>query len=104
MTDLKQKEITLTGVLVPVQWADNGEITGFALCTDDEQKYMLLCSTEKNDLAAMLHQSVKVSGIVTGDTVGRRIIVTALDYLSAEEILEKETRHHCSMIKSLLVS
>ena len=104
MTNFKQEEVTLAGVLVPDQWANNGEITGYALCTDDEQKYMLLCGTEKIDLADMLHRSIKVSGVVTGDTVEKSIIVTTLDYLSDEEILEKETRHHGSMINSVLVS
>lgn len=86
MTQLKQKKVTLTGVLVPDQWAENGEITGFALCTDDERKYSLRCSSKKNNLVLMLHQSIKVSGTITGNAEGESIMVAAIQPLSTREI------------------
>ena len=86
MTRHKQKKVTLTGVLVPDQWADDGEITGFALCTDDERKYPLSCSSKKNNLTLMLHKSIKVSGTITGNGEGEGIIVTDLQPLSSREI------------------
>ena len=87
MTNLEQKEITLAGVLVPDQWAENGEITGFALCTDDEQKYVLHHSAGKSNLISMLHQAIKVDGIVTDGTGEEKsFIVNALHLLSSHDI------------------
>lgn len=92
MTDPEQKKVTLTGVLVPDQWAENGEITGFALCTNDERKYFLHCSNKKDNLTLMLHQSIKVNGTVTGDTGEESIIVATLQPLSSREISKKDVR------------
>ena len=92
MTKLEQKKITLVGVLVPDQWAEDGEITGFALCTNDEQKYVLHLSDDKNHLNLSLHQSIKVSGTITGDAGRGNIKVTALRPLSSEEIAERDVQ------------
>ena len=92
MTKLEQKKVTLAGVLVPDQWAEDGEITGFALCTNDEQKYVLHLSDDKSNLNLSLHQSIKVSGIIAGDAGGGSIIVTALRPLSSREIAERDVQ------------
>ena len=87
MTNPKQKKFTLAGVLVPDQWAENGEITGFALYTDDEQKYVLHYSADKSNLISMLHQTIKVNGTVTDDAGEEKyIIVNALQLLSSHDI------------------
>ena len=92
MTQLKQKEVTLTGVLVPDQWAEDGEITGFAISTDDERKYPLHCSSKKNNLPLMLHKNIKVSGTITGNAKRESILVTTLQPLSSREIAAREAR------------
>lgn len=90
MTQAKQKKATLAGILVADQWAEDGEITGFALCTDDERKYTLNCCIKKNNLILMLHQHIRVSGTITGDADTKSIKVTALTALSSEEIAERD--------------
>lgn len=69
-------ESTLTGILVADQWTEDGEISGFALCTDDEQKYVLNCTVDKKSLQEMLHRIIEVNGVVTGDAGERSIIAT----------------------------
>ena len=95
MAPLKQKKVTLVGVLVPDQWADDGEIIGFALCTDDERKYFLHCDNKKNNLNLMLHQSIKVSGTTMGNAGGESIQVTALQPLSRREIAARDAMFSC---------
>ncbi|AGF77178.1 hypothetical protein UWK_00597 [Desulfocapsa sulfexigens DSM 10523] len=92
MTRLEQKKVTLAGILVPDQWAEDGEITGFALCTDDERKYVLNCNNKKNNLSSMLHQNIKVSGTMTGEAEKESIKVTTLQPLSSQEIEERDAR------------
>jgi hypothetical protein len=92
MTQPEQEKINLSGVLVPDQWAENGEITGFALCTDDERKYPLHCSNKKSNLTPMLHQSIKVSGTITGHAEDESILVAAFQPLSSREIVARDAR------------
>ena len=83
--NMKQKVSTLAGILVPDQWTGNGEISGFALCTDDEQKYALNLSTGKDSLMVMLRQTIEVSGIVTDATGKKSISVTDFRLLPSRE-------------------
>ncbi|MCF8055807.1 MAG: hypothetical protein K9K37_04095 [Desulfocapsa sp.] len=78
---------TLTGILLPDAWTGDGKISGFALCTDDEQKYVLKCCSGTDFLMAMLRQNIKVNGIVVEEAGERSINVITLQSLTLKEEL-----------------
>lgn len=87
---------TLIGILVPDQWTEDGEISGFALCTNDEQKYVLNYSNDKKILMEMLHQTVEVIGVVTEYAGERNIIATVCCRISSleKQINEDKSSFH----------
>ncbi len=52
----------LTGILVADQWDDYGNITHFALLTNDEGKYCLHFSSDSDQALPMLRQIITVNG------------------------------------------
>lgn len=85
MAELEPKIITIKGVLVPDQWSKKGVISGFALCTNDEQKYVLDYSKNKIQLMTMLRQNIEVSGVVEDNKRGRTLTVSSLRLLPCTE-------------------
>ena len=70
------KKITLTGVLVPDQWEENGKITGLALLTNDESKYVVNSKKIKQDITPMLRKKIEVSGLLNTKAHEKTILVT----------------------------
>ncbi len=79
--------ITLAGVLVPDQWKGNGEISGLALCTNDEQKYILRAQDREEALMLMLRQNIEISGFLQEGTEGKTILVTRFAPISGKDSL-----------------
>ncbi|MBU0946853.1 MAG: hypothetical protein KJ804_08920 [Proteobacteria bacterium] len=73
---MDQRKITLAGVLVPDQWKGNGDISGFALFTNDEKKYILSYSDREKDLMPLLRQEIEISGFLESKAQEKIIFVT----------------------------
>lgn len=73
---MNRKKITLTGVLVPDNWLENGEISGLALLTNDEKKYTIHYSDIEEELMPMLRHNIEISGLSMPETEPKTIIVT----------------------------
>ena len=83
MHSSENKLITLTGVLGPDQWGEHGEVTGFALYTDDEQKYVMESCTSNKDLNLLLHQTIRVKGLLVQQPYGKVVEVRWATPISA---------------------
>ncbi len=70
-----QDTVTISGVLVPNKWRNDGTIIGFALLTNDEKKYILHHPSSKAAFMPVLRKNIRVSGF-TGDKEENEIIVT----------------------------
>ena len=66
------KETTLTGVLVADQWKANGKITGLALLTDNESKYLISPDDLDQDINLLLRKRIQVR-VILSDTPEERI-------------------------------
>lgn len=73
---MDQRKITLAGVLVPDQWKGNGDVTGFALLTNDEKKYVLICNDREQELMPLLRQEIEVRGFLQNKAQEKTILVT----------------------------
>lgn len=74
--EMKQDLIQVTGVLVPDQWEEDGEISGLALLTNDESKYVINCSDLENDIMPLLRKKIEISGLLKSKAREKTILVT----------------------------
>lgn len=82
---MDQGEITIVGVLVPDQWKVNGEISGLALFTNDEKKYVLNYTNKKDELMSMLRRKIEISGLLKSEAQEKTILVTCIRPISCQE-------------------
>ena len=83
---MDQKKVTIIGVLVPDQWEDNGEISGLALLTDDESKYVVNCRDIEYDIMPMLRKKIEVSGLLKTNAQEKTILVSDFRPVSSVQI------------------
>ncbi|MBU0961702.1 MAG: hypothetical protein KKD01_13215 [Proteobacteria bacterium] len=82
---MDQGEITIVGVLVPDQWKGNGEISGLALFTNDEKKYVLTYTNQEEELMSMLRRKIEISGLLKSEAQEKTILVTCFRPVSPQE-------------------
>ncbi len=56
--------ITITGLLVPDKWDEQGAITGLALLTGDEEKYLIKPDDDLGPLLPVLRRTIELQGTV----------------------------------------
>lgn len=70
------RKTTLVGVLVADKWEANGKISGLALLTDDERKYLIHPEDVAQDIMSMLRRKIKVTGLLKNKAHKKIICVT----------------------------
>ena len=53
---------TITGVIIPAEWDRDGNITGVAISTHDEDEYLVLKHAQGSDLLRWVRKEVEVTG------------------------------------------
>ena len=74
-------EMTISGVVMAIEWDDDDDVTEIELSTDDDSYYI-----EKNalwdELADLCDSQVEVTGVITEEKDGtKQILVTAYEAL-----------------------
>ncbi|WP_028581464.1 hypothetical protein [Desulfogranum japonicum] len=72
---------TLTGLLVADQWETNGTVTGCALLTDDEEKYIVRFDDRLNDILLLLRQQITINGTLHNENKDK--ILHVITYVPA---------------------
>ena len=76
--------VIISGLLVPVDWDERGNITETAVSTYFEEEYRIEMNVRGEALLPFLRQRVKVIGLVKIDKRGRKV-VRVEDYEVIEE-------------------
>jgi hypothetical protein len=58
----RSKVITLRGVVIPVDWDEQGNVARIALSTHDEDEYLIHDDELGNTLRGLINEEVEVSG------------------------------------------
>jgi hypothetical protein len=66
--------ITVRGILLPVDWDEDGHVIGFALSGTDEKEYQIEVNDKKAELLALLQKEVEVTGLLR-ERAGNSVIV-----------------------------
>lgn len=67
------KQIRIRGILIPVGWDENGNITKAAVMTPDEGEYLVEKNEQSKHVYALMRQEVEVIGIVR-EEIGQKVI------------------------------
>lgn len=65
--------VTLTGIVIPVDWNDDHEVIVTALATADEKEYRIDGNRKGKELLAFLQRQVEANGTLGEDEKGRHI-------------------------------
>jgi hypothetical protein len=66
--------ITIRGILLPMDWDENGHVIAFVLSGIDEREYRIEAKTKKAKLLALLQKEVEVTGLLRKQA-GNRVII-----------------------------
>ena len=75
--------VTIRGVLVPVRWSDDGEITAVGVSGVDECDYLIKSSHSLDYWLPLLRDEVEILGVIAGAAQGLKVIEVRYIRLSA---------------------
>ena len=65
---------TIKGLIIPADWDERGSIVAATISTDFEEEYLIDQNVRGEELIAFLRQKVKVTGFVSEDELGKKVI------------------------------
>jgi hypothetical protein len=75
---VRDTSTTIRGILVPVDWDEDGNILAIAVSTPGEQQYIVEKNSKGKELLGMIRQEVEVTGVVgTGTKDSKTITVNS---------------------------
>ena len=75
----RAQSITLTGIVIPVDWNDDHDVIVAALATADEKEYRIVGNRKGKELFAYLQRQVEAEGAL-GENEEGRIVITIKRY------------------------
>lgn len=69
------RPITVCGLIVPVDWDGQGNITGVGISTPFEEEYRIAPDHRGEELLGFLRERVKASGVIRLDPQGRKVMM-----------------------------
>ncbi len=76
----RAQSITLTGIVIPVDWNDDHDVIVVALATADEKEYRIVGNRRGKELFDYLQRQVEATGTLGEDEEGR-IVITLRSYI-----------------------
>ena len=70
----KSPEYKVRGIIVPVDWDENGNVIGLTLQTTNEEEYFIDQNRKGEELVAFIHHKVEVAGTVREGAYGNALI------------------------------
>ncbi len=75
MCSEQQQLTTIKGILLPVDWDEEGNALAVAVMGMDEQEHLVEQNEKGKELIYLIRQEVEVSGVIQDVTGGRKIII-----------------------------
>jgi hypothetical protein len=70
----KVQSVTLTGIIIPVDWNDDHEVIVTALATADEKEYRIGSNRKGKELLGYLQRQLEATGTLGEDEESRPVI------------------------------
>ena len=94
MQEKKDTDNSIIGIIVPLDWDDDDNITEIAIQTIDEEEYIIKHNKKGIELMDLIEQEVEVIGTTTENGDGN-IIIEISEYSLKEYIDEDEYKEKC---------
>lgn len=65
---------TLTGIVIPVDWDEEGNVLAVAISSPDEQEYLIKQDAKGRELRGFIRQEMDINGVVRKAIKGRKTI------------------------------
>jgi hypothetical protein len=78
MKRAETRELTIRGIILPIEWDKHGHVTGIGIGTEDDKEYIILLDKVGEKLFKLVDQKVEVTGIVK--KVYNDLVLTVLNY------------------------
>ena len=85
------QKISITGIIMPNNWTENGEIIEIALYTNKEEVYLFERCSLADELINLMHKRVEITGRVRESQDGNKIIATK-NFILLEKIEGRNNR------------
>ena len=79
------KLTTVRGIVIPVDWDEEGNALAVAISSPDEQEYLIEQDEKGKELTGLIRQEIEVSGIVRKAIKGRKTIAVKSYRLKTSE-------------------
>jgi len=76
----KIQAATLTGIVIPIEWNDDHDVTAAALATPDEKEYRIAGNRKGRELLGYLQRQVEATGPVNRDEKDG-MVITVRSYI-----------------------
>lgn len=70
--------VTIRGIVIPVDWDEEGNIVAIAVSTHDEEEYLICGQDKGEELRAHIREEVEISGVLRKKK--RKKTITVIDY------------------------
>ena len=70
----KNQTLTVTGIVTPVDWDDNGNVTEIEISANMEQDYVVVMNGKGRKLLKLCSKTVEAKGIISEDKNGDKTI------------------------------
>ena len=64
MKKAETRELTIRGIILPIEWDKHGHVTGIGIGTEDDEEYIILLDKVGAKLFKLVDQKVEVTGTV----------------------------------------
>ena len=71
-------ELTIRGIILPIEWDKHGHVTGIGIGTEDDEEYIILLDKVGAKLFKLVDQKVEVTGTVK--KVYNDLVLTVRNY------------------------
>jgi len=71
---VRDTSTTIRGILVPLDWDEDGNVLAIAVSTPGEQEYVVEEDSKGKELLGVIRQEVEVTGVVGTGTKDRKTI------------------------------
>jgi len=71
----KPQQVTITGIITPVEWDEDDCVIAVALSTSDEEEYLIDNNDLGEELLEFTSQNVRITGVLEEDEYGDRKII-----------------------------
>jgi 5S rRNA maturation endonuclease (ribonuclease M5) len=78
------KIITLRGIVIPVDWDEEGEVIAAALSTHNEEEYLIDHDHMGRKLMEYIHNEVEVRGVVRKKNNKKTITITTCEVIKEQ--------------------